>query len=197
MPTDLPELIATVRQLMAPYTGTWALCGGWAVDAWLGRVTREHEDIDVAVFRDEQELIHRELGPTWQLVAHETKEAAHDVPWDGHPLARWSHVHAGEAVEPERELHVSERGEGVWLLGHWSLGDRTAALPQGRFALETGWGVPLMAPEAIAFYKSIGERRRRDELDLVNLMESTLTDDQRAWLRDAVRLTSEDSTGSS
>jgi hypothetical protein len=43
-----------------------------------------------------------------------------------------------------------------------------------------------MAPEAIAFYKSIGDRRPRDEQDLANLMP-LLTDEQRTWLAAAVR----------
>jgi len=184
MPTDLPALIATVKRLMASYTGTWALCGGWAVDAWLGRVTREHEDIDIAVFRDEQELFFRQLAPTWRLVAHETEEAAHDIAWDGHPLALWSHIHAGNTVEPKRELHVSERGEGSWLLGHWALKGRTAALPQARFALDTDLGLPVMAPEAVAFYKSIGEQRARDAQDLAHLLP-LLDAAQRRWLDDA------------
>ena len=33
------------------------LFGGWAVDFWVGRVTRVHDDIDVAAWRDDYEAI--------------------------------------------------------------------------------------------------------------------------------------------
>ena len=31
--------------------GPWWICGGWAVDLWLGRTTRPHADTDVGCFR--------------------------------------------------------------------------------------------------------------------------------------------------
>ena len=31
--------------------------GGWAVDFWVGRVTREHDDIDVAAWRNDYDAI--------------------------------------------------------------------------------------------------------------------------------------------
>lgn len=86
---DLPELAATIKRLMARYEGTWTLCGGWAVDVWLGRVTREHRDIDIAVFRDEQRLFFEPLAD-WHFVAHETDDADHHIPWDSPwPVSRF------------------------------------------------------------------------------------------------------------
>jgi len=46
-PAALPDLLAGVG---AP----WWLAGGWAIDAFVGRVTRVHEDIDVLVLRRDQ-----------------------------------------------------------------------------------------------------------------------------------------------
>ena len=37
------------------------LFGGWAVDFWVGRVTREHDDIDAAAWRRDYEAIKRAL----------------------------------------------------------------------------------------------------------------------------------------
>lgn len=182
----LRELAADVKQLMAPYAGTWALCGGWAVDAWLGRVTREHQDIDIAVFLDEQRLFGEQLAE-WRLVAHETDEADHQIPWDGHDLAFPSHLHAAKDVQPTRELLVNERGEGTWILRR----DPRSSLPQARFTLPSPWGIPVMAPEAILFYKMVGDPRPRDGQDVINLLP-VLTDRQRAWLHEAVELTKPD-----
>jgi aminoglycoside-2''-adenylyltransferase len=186
--TAIPELVATVKRLMAPYAGTWALCGGWAVDLWLGRVTREHEDIDIAVFLDEQRLFATQLAD-WRLVPHETDDAGHQIPWDGHDLAFPSHLHAAKDVRPTRELLVNERGEGSWILRR----DPRTSLPQARFTLASPWGIPVMAPEAVLFYKMIGDQRPRDLPDVTNLLPS-LSDRQRAWLYEAVRLTNPENT---
>ncbi|NJK50734.1 hypothetical protein HC931_23770 [Candidatus Gracilibacteria bacterium] len=46
---------------------------GWAIDARLGRITREHEDIDIAFARDE-EAIYREILKTLGFDRHEEME---------------------------------------------------------------------------------------------------------------------------
>jgi hypothetical protein len=35
---------------MSIFRSWWALCGGWAVDAWIGEQTRDRVDIDIATF---------------------------------------------------------------------------------------------------------------------------------------------------
>ncbi len=41
--------------------------GGWAVDLWVGRVTRDHDDIDVMVWRDDESRVHDALTEAgWQ-----------------------------------------------------------------------------------------------------------------------------------
>jgi hypothetical protein len=40
--------------------------GGWAVDLWVGRLTRPHEDIDVMVWRHDEAQVHETLqGAGW------------------------------------------------------------------------------------------------------------------------------------
>jgi hypothetical protein len=42
------------------------LFGGWAVDLWVGRLTRPHEDIDVLVWRHDEARVHEALqGAGW------------------------------------------------------------------------------------------------------------------------------------
>lgn len=36
--------------------------GGWAVDLWVGRATRTHDDIDVLVWRRDERLVHSALA---------------------------------------------------------------------------------------------------------------------------------------
>ncbi len=42
------------------------LFGGWAVDLWVGRLTRPHDDIDVLVWRQDEARVHEALqGAGW------------------------------------------------------------------------------------------------------------------------------------
>src|SRR5262249_27241808 len=53
--------------LVADFSCPWYLCGGWAIDLFLGRVTREHHDLDLILFRDDQEALRRYL-PDWEFI---------------------------------------------------------------------------------------------------------------------------------
>jgi Aminoglycoside-2''-adenylyltransferase len=55
---DLPAPVSRVADLMSGFRPKWALCGGWAVDAWLGQQTRDHHDIDLAAFEHDQVAIY-------------------------------------------------------------------------------------------------------------------------------------------
>ena len=40
----------------------WFVAGGWAIDLFLGRETRNHQDIDIAIFREDQFELRRHLA---------------------------------------------------------------------------------------------------------------------------------------
>ncbi len=184
---------------MATYQGTWSLCGGWAVDAWVGQLTREHEDVDVVVFQDELGTLLEHLAD-WDLLAHDRNW---DVPiaeqWDGRSLELPAHIHARSPEErgPLPEDGIAKTEEGFWLDiqinerdgSEWVLNSE----PRIALALEhcirvSPWGVPTLTPEALLFYKGGGtEIRRRDNADLRALLPA-LGDEQRRWLREAIAL---------
>lgn len=58
------EVAAFFAALRAP----WWISGGWAIDLFLGRQTREHEDIDVQVLRRDQYAVRALLG-AWDAQA--------------------------------------------------------------------------------------------------------------------------------
>jgi hypothetical protein len=53
---QLAELADLIRLLDAEGVDYW-LFGGWAVDFWVGAVTRSHGDIDLAVWLDDRDAI--------------------------------------------------------------------------------------------------------------------------------------------
>jgi hypothetical protein len=49
-----PFLIHEVVQLLESFPRKWILAGGRALDAFLGRQTRPHDDIDVLIAREDR-----------------------------------------------------------------------------------------------------------------------------------------------
>jgi hypothetical protein len=39
----------------------WCVVGGWAIDLFVGRTTRDHEDLEIAVLRDDFARVRRAL----------------------------------------------------------------------------------------------------------------------------------------
>jgi len=206
--TSAPEPVANVTELMSTYRPAWALCGGWAVDAWLGRLTRDHGDVDIAVFMNDRQALFEHLAG-WQLIGHdETKENEGADLWDGRALIPPAHLH-GRPPEasgplPERfdaagarvvfpedgfglDINLNERSGRDWVLSR----EPRVAMPLPRCIRQSGWGLPAVAPEVILFYKAtlyVGTKnhlRPRDEADFVALLPQ-LSEGQRKWLREVV-----------
>ena len=47
----------SVNDLMTDFEGSWCIAGGWAIDLYLDKETRTHGDIEVLVFREDQEIL--------------------------------------------------------------------------------------------------------------------------------------------
>ena len=192
----VPEPLARVADLMSTYQPTWALCGGWAVDAWLGRETRDHPDVDIAVFQDDQRALFDHLAG-WQLVAHDpTVEGDKSELWNGRPLVLPAHIHgrldAGEAL-PERIDAATDQGFGLDIQFNERSGDGWILSQEPRISLplrigvqQSPWGLPAVVPEVLLFYKA-RDLRGRDKLDFLALLPH-LTERQRRWLREAIAL---------
>ena len=192
----VPETVAQLAELMSGYPAPWALCGGWAIDAWLGRLTRDHGDVDVAVFVQDRQALRAHLSG-WQLVCHDAGgEGDTSDLWNGRPIELPGHLHArpdtGEAL-PDRvdtaahqgfglDIQFSDRSGGDWVLSR----EPVIGLPLNEAVQESPWGLPAAVPEVLLFFKS-QELRRRDKLDFQRMLP-LLTAKQREWLRDAIML---------
>ena len=196
---NVPEPVAVLAAQMASFPDPWALCGGWAVDAWLGRESREHGDIDLSVFVQDQRALYEHLRG-WQLLAHDSDwQPGNDNEWwDGRRrLNHPAHIHGRPAelsgAMPEDgiataedgfslDIQLDDRQDEDWVLSH----DPLLSVPLARCIAESAWGLPTVVPEVLLFYKA-RDLRRRDKLDFLVLLPA-LSNEQREWLHDAIAL---------
>ena len=200
-----PAAVAYVRDLLRGLDAPWFLCGGWAADDWLGRRTREHWDVDIAVFHDDQRAIFAYL-PGWALVGHDPNVPDDTTEqWNGRQLDPPAHIHVprlGSSLstspelthsEFEFEFLLNERAGQEWILNR----EKGVTVSLERHVRQSSWGPPTVAPEIVLFHKAGGHLtaaelkaggdgpRPRDEQDFFAVLP-TLAPAQRTWLRDTL-----------
>ncbi|MCG7525587.1 amino acid transporter [Streptomyces sp. OfavH-34-F] len=178
-PPPLPEAVRLLAALRSP----WWIAGGYAVELAVGRVFREHGDIDVLVPRDAQAEVRRAL-PGWDW-------------WAADPPGTLRTWHPGETLpaavhdlwcrpgpdEPWRlQFMLDEVDGGDWVFRR----DPRVRLPLARLGRRSPEGIPYLAPEVQLLYKS-RTRRPKDERDFTEALP-VLDDHARAWLAETLTL---------
>jgi aminoglycoside-2''-adenylyltransferase len=178
------EVAALFTALQAP----WWIAGGWAIDLFLGRETREHEDTDVQVLRRDQLAVRALLGG-WDV------QAALPLPRDeAWPFRPWR---LGETLDPAihdiwcrpspaepwaLQLMIADSRDDQWL----SRRHPAIVRPLDAIGLVSGDGISYLAPEIQLHYKAKG-RRPKDEADFARTAPA-LNAERRQWLTDALAL---------
>jgi Aminoglycoside-2''-adenylyltransferase len=173
----LLEHLRPVRDLPVP----WWVAGGWAIDLFVERVTRDHQDVDLVVGRDDQRAVYEHLTDrTWSKIVPHPEGLTNQgtlEPWDGARLDLPTHqILAKGDDEDTVEFLLSEIDGGLWR----SRRNLDVTMPLSSLGLETDAGIPYVTPEIVLLYKA-KHQREWDEADFATaLPEMTLG--QRHWL---------------
>jgi hypothetical protein len=178
-------VVGDVAALMEGYGHSWCLAGGWALDAFLGRVTREHADLEISILRQDQAYF-RDYLAGWEF-----SKAVTNPEGEG----GWYSWPEGEFLE--RPLHQirarRDRGRLREVEAFLNEGDATRwhsrrheglSRPLCEAWLDTPLRVPVVAPEIQLLYKA-KYHRPKDDLDFNNVLPY-LSVSQRQWLRAAL-----------
>jgi Aminoglycoside-2''-adenylyltransferase len=173
--------VEKVGSLLGGLRCEWFVCGGWAIDLFLGRVTREHKDVDISLARrDQAEVRDYMLRRGWRLEKAAEGELS---PWrDGEALPPtihtvWCH---SDAHDPGFvELLFDEIDDELFRFRR----DPSITLARGRMSFKSPSGLPVLAPEIVLLYKA--SRTQEYAADFRSAAIS-LDDEGRAWLRAAL-----------
>jgi hypothetical protein len=176
----MPEPPEIVQSLMREFEPDWFIAGGWAIDLFLEKTTRVHDDIEIAIFRKDQ-LALQEFLRGWNL-----QIAANGA------LSEWKKdeflelpVHAIHCFSESAELTflevlLNESGNGVWQFRR----HRQITKPLPEVYLTNNAGIKFLCPEIVLLYKSKAPREK-DEQDFRAAMER-MSPESKKWLKSAL-----------
>jgi len=176
----MPEPPSKVQSLMRDFRPDWFIAGGWAIDLFLGRVTRKHADIEIAIFRKDQLALQNYLRD-WNLQKAGGGKLSE---WKKHEYLELP-IHEIHCFNETAELSclevlLNECENGVWRFRR----DRRITKPVTELYLTNDAGLRFLCPEVILLYKSKNPREK-DEQDFRAVIEK-LSAESKKWLKDAL-----------
>lgn len=157
----------------------WYVVGGWAIDLFLGHQSREHEDIEIVVRRDDFPVIRDHLhdyllhvvgdGEIRRLPAGEIPPQARHQNW----------VLDTEDNKWRMDVMLEPGDKQTWVFRR----DESIVAPRDQM-IERGGPIPYLRPEGVLLFKAKGQREK-DELDLVNCLPQ-LSRDSIDWLKETL-----------
>jgi Aminoglycoside-2''-adenylyltransferase len=172
-----PLWAATV---MNAFERPWCIAGGWAIDLWLERPTRDHGDVEIAILRDDQLELRDFLDDGTFYIA----TPGGNVRWrDRQLLMLPIHEFHVDLQHHDLEVLLNEHDTEEWVYRR----DGRVRMPIRNWIVRGGFGVPVIAPEIALLYKS-KKTSAKDDLDFHSAV-GALNEGQREFLANALMLT--------
>jgi hypothetical protein len=172
--------LAKVQQLFAQQTKPWWVAGGWAIDLFLGEMTREHEDVDIAILRRDEKDFRLYLS-SWELWPGMGANKLEDKPLlISEPLPINSEVlwcRPSVSSPWAFEMLTNPMHNENWLFKR----DESIVLPIVEMGMTSQVGIPFLKPEIVLLFKA-KSLRNKDQQDFNNCREK-LNDISRRWLK--------------
>lgn len=176
----LPRDVTTAAALMRDFPAPWCVAGGWALDLFLGQLTRTHADTDLALFRKDQVHLRQHLaGWTFRKVVGGVLTEWHAGEWLSAPVHE-IHVRSPDDPALTLEFLLNERVAEQWVFRR----DPAVRCPARHVIMDSAAGLPVLCPAVVLLYKA-KQPRTADELDF-HAVRNHLGSERREWLRAAL-----------
>lgn len=157
----------------------WCVVGGWAIDLFLGRQTRPHGDLEIAVVKSDLPAVRAHLAG-YRFHAVGDGEVRALAPGEPPPPEKHQTWVLDEVVQLWRVDVMQEPGDReTWVFRR----DQRIAAPRAQM-IALNDGVPYLRPEGSLLYKAKAQRPK-DEADFAACAPH-LGASSRAWLREAI-----------
>lgn len=171
---------ADIARLLRGVEAPWYVAGGWALDLFAGRQTREHGDLEIGVPAPDFGAIREALAGYAFEVAGEGRLWPLDSP----------------AFEVMYQTWVSDPVTGRYLLdifrepqldGRWVFNrDPSIRMSYGQVILHTADGIPYQVPETVLLFKAKHSALAKNQADFDAALP-LLDDAALGWLERALR----------
>lgn len=174
-----------VLNLLGALECRWGVAGGWALDLFLNRITRTHQDIEVAIFREHQLVLQSYLSSRgWSL---EYVRDGKLYPWPiGESLELpvheiWCRGRSGSLLH--LEVLLNEREEDAFVFRR----DSRIRAPINETFVLTRTGIRILSPEIVLLYKAKRATEPKEQRDFSNVLHA-LGKERRQWLLDSIAI---------
>ena len=174
------EQCQKITSLMSGFNKTWFFAGGWAIDLFIGRETRHHQDIEIALFRKDQ------LNLKEYLIEWDFKKVVKGrfYTWENEFLELPVHeIHALKKSNGDKlEVLLNETMDYDWKFRR----DLRISYPLNSVWSYSDTGIPYLKPEIVLLYK-VKNTRDKDDQDFRTILGS-LDNERKEWLWYAIQL---------
>jgi hypothetical protein len=169
-----------VNEWLTGYDRPWGIAGGWAIDLFVGRKLREHSDIEIAMYREDQHEL-KNMMSDWSFNKVVNREL---YPWKDEFLKLPIHeIHIVHKQSVHHlEVLLNERSDGKWIFRR----DPRITFPETSLFLSSKEGIAYLHPAIVLLYKA-KNTREIDHADFHSVKE-LLEVDNRKWLRAALQI---------
>jgi hypothetical protein len=167
--------------LFSALRAPWWIAGGWALDLFLGKVTRAHKDLDIGIFRGDASAVVAAL-PDWEFF--EAKDGVLSALAPGaSPRAQVNSLwgRRKNAAHWEIELMLDESAPESWVFRR----NARITRPLSRAILRNREGIAYLAPEIQLLYKARATRAQ-DQADFDHVVP-LLAGASCTWLRESLQ----------
>ena len=177
------NIVLNLKKVLNNFSKPWYIAGGWAIDLYLGRVTRIHKDIEIAIFRQDQKELYDYLN---DLILDKVIPGLYK-------RERWLRnewlslpIHEIHATSPSKEksnnfeILLNESDHRYWYFRRNQQVKRLL-YKIGKIGYQ---GIPYLSPEVVLLYKA----KEPTPSDLSDFLQTAdlLTIEERTWLGKAI-----------